>query len=307
MRHIAEQFNRAAAKYTQAAFLQHEVGTRLDERLDYINIQPRTILDLGCGTGKQLALLKTRYPQAEIIGIDFAERMLQQATAQNTDPLICASAQQLPFADNSVDLIFSNLMFQWCDPLITALQESYRVLREDGLIMFTTFGPDTLQELRYCWALVDQHPHVNEFTDMHHVGDWLMQAHFNDPVMDMEHITLTYKDVIGLMRDLQNIGATNADPKRRKTLTGKNKLQKVAEHYQQFMLGDQRLPATYEVVYGHAWKLARPKEESANTVYVNVDDINKSPLIKFAGILSDDESDSMLEAIKEIKHNKDNL
>jgi len=275
MRHIADQFNRAAASYTQAALLQEEVGSRLNERLDYINIHPRTILDLGCGTGKQLALLTARYPQAEIIGVDFAEKMLHQAAKKNKSSLICASAQHLPFADNSVDLIFSNLMFQWCDPLIFALQESYRVLREGGLLLFTSFGPDTLQELRYCWAQVDRFPHVNEFTDMHHVGDWLMQTNFNDPVMDMEYIILTYHDVMSLMRDLKNIGATNADPKRRKTLTGKNKLQMLAQHYQQFVTEEQRLPATYEVVYGHAWKLPRTQKESANEVYVNVSEIGK--------------------------------
>lgn len=275
MRQIADQFNRAASSYLQAASLQQEVGIRLNERLDYINLQPKIILDLGCGVGQQLPLLTSRYPQSQIIGVDFAPAMLQQAATQYKLPMACASALQLPFADNSIDLIFSNLMFQWCDPLTPALQECYRVLCDGGLLMFTTFGPDTLQELRYCWAKVDSLPHVNEFVDMHHVGDWLMQAYFNDPVMDMEYIIVTYTQATNLMRDLQNIGATNVDPKRRKTLTGKNKLQQVIQHYQELAREDGRLPATYEIVYGHAWKLPRVPQKAASEVYIRVDEIGK--------------------------------
>ncbi|MFI4955162.1 MAG: methyltransferase domain-containing protein, partial [Gammaproteobacteria bacterium] len=182
-------------------------------------------------------------------------------------------AVHLPFADNSIDLIFSNLMFQWCDPLSLALQECYRVLREGGLLLFSTFGPDTLQELRYCWAQIDNYPHVNNFIDMHHIGDLLLKLQFNDPVMDLEYVTATYKNVTNIMRDLQNIGATNTHEERRKTLTGKNRLTQLAHHYQQFALSDQRLPVTYEIVYGHAWKFKRPKQSSSSEAYIAVDEI----------------------------------
>jgi malonyl-CoA O-methyltransferase len=272
---IADQFNRAAHRYDKAAFLQQEIGVRLIERLDDILLKPEKIIDLGCGTGKSLTQLAQRYPHAEIYGVDIAPQMLtvgaRRAVPADNVKYICAEATQLPFADNSVDLVFSNLMFQWCDPLHTVLQESYRVLRDGGLLFFTYFGPDTLQELRYCWAQIDNYPHVNDFIDMHHVGDWLMQTHFNDPVMDMEYMTVTYKKVLSLMRDLKHIGATNQNPLRRKTLLGKNKLALLEKHYQQFRLEDDTLPATYEVVYGHAWKL--PRKVSTNESYVPVEAI----------------------------------
>ena len=278
---IADQFNRAAHRYDKAAFLQQEIRERLIERLDDILIKPEKIIDLGCGTGQSVNQLAQRYPQAEIYGVDIAPQMLAVAGGRTqpadkfTAPLnyICAEASQLPFADNSVDMVFSNLMFQWCDPLHAVLQESYRVLREGGLLFFTYFGPDTLQELRYSWAQIDNYPHVNDFIDMHHVGDWLIQSHFNDPVMDMEYMTVTYKKVLTLMRDLKHIGATNQNPNRRKTLLGKNKLALLEKHYEQFKLEDDSLPATYEVVYGHAWKL--PRKTSMHESYVPVTAITK--------------------------------
>ncbi len=270
---IAMQFDKAAAHYDQAAFIQREIGKRLEERLDDIKLSPHRVMDLGCGTGKQLEALAKRYPAAEIVAVDHSVSMLQQADKLGNNIIrVSSDAERLPFPDHSFDLIFSNLMFQWCDPLLPALSECFRLLKEGGLIMFSTLGPDTLQELRYCWSQIDKAPHVNTFLDMHPIGDMLLKVSFSDPVMDMEYITATYKDVMSMMKDLQTIGATNADSSRRKTLTGKNRFKQLAECYQPYALEDNRLPMTYEVIYGHAWKM-KPAEKTAIEAYVRVEDI----------------------------------
>lgn len=271
---IGHRFNRAATKYDQASFIQREIGKRLEERLDDIKLVPEKIVDLGCGTGKHIPSLLSRYPHADIYGVDLSAGMLKHAKQFAGFHAVAADVIQLPFSSNSVDLLFSNLMFQWCDPLAPALAECYRVLREGGLLIFSTFGPDTLQELRYCWAQIDNHPHVNSFLDMHDVGDMLLKRRFNDPVMDIDYITVTYKEVTNIMRDLQQIGASNAHTSQRKTLTGKNRLQQLKHHYQQFAETDGRLPVTYEVVYGHAWKFKNtPPAGSPTQAYISVDEI----------------------------------
>jgi len=165
---------------------------------------------------------------------------------------VCANAYQLPFTDNSIDFIVSNLMMQWCPNLKTLLDECFRVLKPEGLFLFSTFGPDTLKELKRSWSVVDSNPHVNEFTDMHDIGDQMLQSGFQSPVMEMERLTLTYDKVIDLMHDLKGIGAQTVH-NRSKSLTGKTKFNKMIEMYESYRK-DDKLPATYEVIYGHAWK-----------------------------------------------------
>lgn len=165
--------------------------------------------------------------------------------------LICADAEALPIADASVDFVLSSLTLQWCDPQIVA-REVARVLRAEGLFMFTTFGPDTLKELRTAFRDVDGHAHVNTFVDMHDIGDMLVEAGFADPVMDQEVITLTYADLKMMLRELKGIGAHNVMPDRPAGLMGRQRWQRMLDAYEAFRK-DDRLPATYEVVYGHAW------------------------------------------------------
>ncbi len=174
-------FERAAATYDAAAALQNEVGSRLVERLDFIRMQPRRILDLGAGTGVFTRVLGRRYRRADVTALDIAPAMLQQARARGgwwrrAPRCVCGDAEALPFADASFDFIFSNLMLQWCVDLPAALRELRRVLAPGGLLMFTTLGPDTLGELRASWSAVDGYTHVNPFIDMHDVGDALLLA-----------------------------------------------------------------------------------------------------------------------------------
>jgi len=253
---IRRSFAAAADQYDAFAFLQREVGTRMLERLDYILAEPKVILDLGAGTGEQTAALAKRYPRAVTYGLDLAEPMLKKMRKRSSwrRPLrpVCADLQALPFADNSVDLIFSSLAMQWCEGLEQAFTEFRRVLRPGGFILFSTFGPDTLTELRQSWAAVDAREHVHNFIDMHIVGDAMLQAGLAEPVMDVENLTLTYNKVHDLMRELKGIGAHNVAHDRPRGLTGRQRLQAFEQAYEKFRC-DGVLPASYEVVYGHAW------------------------------------------------------
>jgi malonyl-CoA O-methyltransferase len=271
-------FSQAAEHYDAAAVLQHEMGERMLERLDYVKLEPERILDIGCGTGRHTASLLKRYPRAQVMGLDFALSMLQHARKQGRwlrrPQCVCGDLDQLPVAEQSIDLVFSNAALQWsCDPA-KAIAGMQRVLRPGGLLMFSSFGPDTLKELRAAWSQVDGYQHVHQFVDMHDYGDMLLQAGLADPVMDMQRMTLTYENVQALMQDLKAIGAANAGKQRPRSLTGRARLRALQAAYEQFRLPDGRLPATYEVIYGHAW--GAMQRQQGNEVRVSLDALASS-------------------------------
>jgi malonyl-CoA O-methyltransferase len=216
------------------------------------------VLDLGCGTGFELDDLARRWRRARLVALDIAEAMLQRARRRgswlNRPRPLCADLEALPLANDSVDLIVSNATLQWAGDLAGAFAEMRRVLRPEGLLMFTTFGPDTLIELRRAWAVADggAYPHVSPFLDMHDIGDALVRAGFADPVMDAERITMTYSTVRDLMQDLKAIGGRNALQQRARTMTGRATLAAMEQAYERERQ-EGRLPSTWEVVYGHAW------------------------------------------------------
>jgi malonyl-CoA O-methyltransferase len=253
--HIRHAFGRAAKTYEAHAVLQAEVGERLRERFDGADFAPARVLDVGSGPGSGSAALHRRFDAAFVIALDLALPMLQAAARHaGTSPAfarVCADAQALPLADASVDLVHSNLCLQWCEDPGLALAEFRRVLRPGGHLLFSTFGPDTLKELRAAFAMTDATPHVSRFIDMHDIGDALLTSGFRDPVLEREDFVLTYADARTLMRELRAIGATNADTQRVRALTGKTHLQRVVDAYETFR-SDGVLPATYEVVYAHA-------------------------------------------------------
>ncbi len=266
---IRRSFDLAAGRYDEYAVLQREVGARLEARLELMRIEPSVVLDLGSGTGHGARLLEQRYRRARILLVDLAPAMLAEARRhqrrwRSRCWYACADAERLPIASASVDLVFSNMSMQWCGDLRTAFAECRRVLRPHGLLLFSTVGPDTLCELRTAWSTIDDQPHVNSFLDMHDVGDALIDAAFSSPVMDRDHLTLTYDDVTALMRELKAIGAHNSHAARSRALRGRAQLQRLAGAYEPFRR-DGKLPATYEVVYGHAWAPAadtRPQDGS---------------------------------------------
>lgn len=259
---VRRSFDRAAGDYDEHAVLQREVCSRLLERLDLTVIDPRTILDLAAGTGQGAAALADRYRRARVLPVDLSEAMLGRARQHGRflRPLrpVCADMASLPFATDSVDLVFSSLGLQWIDDLDAVFREVRRVLSPQGLFLFTTFGPDTLKELRAAWAAVDERSHVNVFADMHNVGDGLVRAGLAEPVMDVEHFTLTYETADDLMRDIKRIGAHNVTSNRPRGLTGRRRLQRFRDAYEDFRT-EGRLPATYEVVYGTVWAPAAGK------------------------------------------------
>lgn len=268
---VRRAFSRSADSYDEVAILQREIGNRMVERLDYVKLEPKVILDVGAGTGHCSELLLQRYTKAKIISLDFALPLLSKAGKRGRwlrrPNCLCADFEQLPLADQSVDLVFSNVAIQWCTDLPKAFREFIRVLKPNGLLMFSTFGPDTLKELKAAWAQVDAQSHTSEFVDMHDIGDMLVHSQYADPVMDAEHLTLTYETVNGLVKDLKSLGAHNATQKRHKGMTGKKRWQSMLNAYEQFRV-DGRLPATYEVVYGHAW---RPEKLHIQSVSDNGD------------------------------------
>lgn len=266
-RQLRRTFGRAARNYEATAVLQREVETRLLEQLTYFEGEgaggrtPERVLDLGCGPGHASAVMHKRWPRAQVIGVDMSLPMLREAArkvgwlgALRSHPVqrVCADVSVLPFADASVDVIFSNLCLQWVTDLPAALTEFRRLLRPRGVLLFSTFGPRTLHELREAFAAVDDQPHVSGFAHIQQVGDALMSAGFVDPVLDQDDFTLTYPDARTLMRELRAIGATHATADRRRTLTGKARMQRAIAAYET-QRHDGVLPSTWEVIYAHAW------------------------------------------------------
>jgi len=257
---IRRSFDRAAESYDEFAVLQHEVCARLLEKLEIVKITPQLILDAGTGTGSAIPGLYSLYKKAQLVALDLSENMLLKASRHGgflrSPHCICADIENLPFENESFDLVFSSLSMQWCNDLNTALLEARRVLKPGGLFVFTTFGPDTLKELKQSWATIDSAEHVNQFIDMHDIGDALLQDGFVEPVMEAEMMTVTYDSVDRLMHDLKAIGANvtaKSTGAQNAGLSGKSVLKTVRQQYEQFR-HQGVLPASYEIIYGHAWK-----------------------------------------------------
>ena len=287
---VRRAFDHAAAHYDAHAVLQREVCDRLLARLDFMTLRPERVLDVGSGTGYGLAHLHPRYAAAELYALDIAPAMLTVARARLPQPTwsqralsqllprnrpqhhaLCGDMDRLPLADNSMNLVWSSLALQWAHDLEATLKGLHRVLAPGGLLIFATFGPDTLKELRTAFAAIDDAPHVNQFIDLHDIGDMLINAGFASPVMEMEMLTLTYLDLKTLMRDLKGMGAHNAASARRRGLLGKSAWARLEQAYETQRLAD-RLPATFEVIYGHAWAGDKTRrEDGRQVIQFNID------------------------------------
>ena len=259
-RQVRRAFSRAANTYTAAAGLQREVEARLLESLEYLEDRvPEVILDLGCGPAHAASAMRKRWPRARVLAMDIALPMLQQARPRSGwNPLqkpldrINADARALPLGDNTLDVLFCNLCLQWVEDLPAVFAGFRRVLKPDGLLLCSTFGPDTLYELRDAFAQVDNAPHVSPFASIAQFGDALMHAGFRNPVLDRDEFVHGHDDLPSLMRELRAIGATNALATRRNTLTGKARFAAAASAYEA-QRRDGRLPVTWEVIYAQAW------------------------------------------------------
>lgn len=269
------RFEHAAASFARGDALHREIGARMLERLDVLRLAPVRVLDLGCGTGASLAGLATRFSGAPVIGLDLAHAMARAAEPRRPAAwrrwlarsapgprAVCGDMAALPFTDASFGLAWSNLALQWLDDPLPALREAHRVLTVGGLIQFSTLGPDTLGELREAFGGGDAR--VRRFIDLHDLGDALGRAGFAAPVMDMEILTLTYEQLDGLFADLRATGSVNAMRARPRGLGGRGALAAARAAYE-VRRRDGRLPATFEVIYGHAWKTA-PRRAAGESV-----------------------------------------
>lgn len=255
---MRRDFSKAATSYDAAAVLAAEVGRRMAERLDYVKIDPQRMADIGCATGDGIRELSRRYPKALPLAIDFSLPMLGQVGLHSTflqrvrgkaPRLINADVQSLPLSNGSLGLAWSNLMLQWLDDPLPAFRELQRSLEVSGLVMFSMLGPDTLKEIRAAGAACGIEPSLRRFHDMHDIGDMLVAAGFADPVMDMEMITLTYRNPRGLLRDQRHLGVRDGlfgD-------MGWRDWRRVMSTWQSIHAAGA-LPASFEIVYGHAWK-----------------------------------------------------
>ena len=279
---LRRRFDRAAASCDSVDLLAREIARRMDERLDYIRVTPRRVLDLGCGTGADLPRLAERFPDATLIAADFSPAMVAGAGARIRParsggllrrllsgapaalPHLVAQSDALPLARASLGLVWSNLMLPALDDPLPTFREIHRTLEVDGLVMFSTLGPDTLRELRA--VLPDRRgERVHRFIDMHDIGDALVQAGFNDPVMDMEIVTLTYPDLDTLLQDLRRSGGANAATSRPRGLSGRQEWAAARAAYER-LRRDGRLPATFEIIQGHAWKAAPKTTDDGRSI-----------------------------------------
>lgn len=268
---LRQRFERVAARYDEAAALAREISARMEERLDLLRLRPQRALDLGSGTGHGARSLRARYRDCLVVELDLSSAMLRAARGKTAwwrrrasllfgerAPRVCGDMEHLPFADAVFDMVWSNFAVQWsCSPQ-RVFAEMYRVLRPGGVCLFSTLGPDTLKELRQAYAQADGGVHVHRLIDLHDYGDMLVQARFADPVMDMEYLTLTYADVASLLHELKRTGAGNVDPARRRSLSAKGGFERMRRAYEA-QRRDGRVSATFEVVYGHAWRPEAPR------------------------------------------------
>ncbi len=254
---VAASFSRAAKTYDRQAELQKQVAEELVDKLEFITYTPELILDVGAGTGFLRKSLQKRFKSARLILSDIAEGMLKQAKSNDRrffsrSSYACGDMEALPFKSDSVDMLISSLAIQWCNDLDQVMNEFFRVLKPGGLLMFATLGPDSLRELRESWRSIDASEHVNTFLDMHDIGDCMVRTGFNGPVMDADIYTLTYESPLQVMKDLKALGSNNRLQSRRRDLVGKSTLQAVMANYETYRR-DGVIPASYEVVFGHAW------------------------------------------------------
>jgi malonyl-CoA O-methyltransferase len=263
-----------------ADFLRREIASRMFDRLSLVKTSPRQVLDAGCGNGADIAQLQQRYPAAQVIGLDAAPSMLAAAggvqaprsllsrllPAKAGIDLVCADFGNLPFGANSLDLVWSNLALHWHPQPDRVFEEWRRALRVDGLLMFSTFGPDTFRELRSAFAAMDETPHTLPFVDMHDFGDQLVEVGFTTPVMDMELITVTYDTIEAMLADVRAFGG-NPLATRRRGLVGRAAWQRMRDALEAQRAPSGKLGLSFEIVYGHAFRPA-PKVTAAGEAIV---------------------------------------
>ena len=270
-------FARAASTFDDMDVIHSEARSRMLDRLPFFELKPRRVLDLGSATGKGTVELATLYPTAQVVAIELSTPMAGKtrsrcASLSGVTSLV-GNAEQLPLLDDTVDLIFANLLLPWCDPQVV-FQEAARVLSDGGLMVFTTVGPDTFQEIRRAWAEIDEHVHVHGFMDMHDLGDIAARAGLTEPVMDVDRLRLTYRHRERLFEDLKATGATNVAFGRRLQLTGPGRWQSFCAQLEAYRVEGQ-LSISVELIFGLVWGLASSIKSYDKTVSIPIEEITQ--------------------------------
>ena len=249
---IRESFNRRADTYDNYAIIQKEVAARIFDRLSGIKIKPKSILDLGCGTGSLTQKISALYPNAKIIPLDFSEEMLRICCSKvNKANPICADIENIPINESRFDLIISSPTFHWATDLYSTFLKIHKLLKDGGCFLFSSIGPDTLFELREALSKIDNQERVNRFIDMHHYGDALLKIGFTDPVVDNEKIIVEYQSFSDVLQSLKKIGANTVEKVADKKLTRRDY---IGASHGYSINENSNYPVTYEVLYGLAWK-----------------------------------------------------
>lgn len=255
-------FERHGPDPASPPFLVQEIGTRLLSRLDYVKLTPPRMLDLGAGCGWMGPLLQRRFPQANLVETDLSLALLPRPAPRSwwagwsgkprRDPVV-ADADALPFPAKSFSLIWAHLLLPWGNP-DTIFAEASRLLAPGGLFIFSTLGLDTLKELRHALlTLPGGTQRLGAFSDMHDLGDALVHHGLAEPVMEREDLHIDYPSVELLLRDLRAAGPGNTLPDRPRGLVGRQAWQTMLSRYEE-LRQPAGLPATFEVIYGQAWK-----------------------------------------------------
>lgn len=269
LKDIRKDFDKVSGVYHQHSVMQQEIGLRLLNRLQYLKIKPQVILDLGCGLAKTTQALKKIYPKAQVIGLDCSWHMLKQASKGryfwNKLALVQADVMQLPIASQSVDLIFSNQLLHWLPDSNEFFKECFRILKPNACLLFSSLGPDTFKEFRQAFSKLDGGNHVPQFTDLHDLGDQLLNQDFLDPVMDREDLQLNYSNQDLLLKALRAQAVKNRDPQRHKGLMSRQKWQQMWQNYPS---NNGKLPVSYEIIYGHAWRSSFAKHSGEQIISI---------------------------------------
>ncbi|MEX3854517.1 MULTISPECIES: methyltransferase domain-containing protein [Paraburkholderia] len=302
-RRLRRIFDRRAATFDEVAFLPREIAQRMRERLDYIKVAPSSVLDAGCGAGEDIPALRARFPEAPVFGADLSHGMLRRALRHDAGDtswrrflpaslgkalgargprFAQADFSALPFAAGAFEFIWSNLALHWHSRPDLVFPEWQRVLKVNGLLMFSTLGPDTLKELRGAYAEIEaahgvaSRKHVIDFVDMHDLGDMLVEAGFEIPVMDQETLTITYKSPESLLADVRRWGAYPFERDAHDGALARRLHKALLAALEARRRADGTIALTFEVIYGHAWK-AVPRTTAEGHGIVRLEDIGRGP------------------------------
>ena len=288
-KHVAQQFSRRK-KLEGARFILDEIATRMLERLQYIRLEPNTLIDMGCGPGYRVKALQARYPNVHYIGVDSCHDYIDEANnslgskgfnalinkiiAKKQPSFLLKDMADTGLAPESAELVWSNLALHWHPCPEYVIKEWRRLLTVGGLCMFSCFGPHTLIELREAMIRADLKTQMMSFVDMHDFGDIMLENGFLDPVMDQEMITLTYKTPEKLLADVYSLGG-NPSVQRSNGLKGRGWYEKLLNSLEQGRKADGMLHLTLEVAYGHAWKSGTIKGNIPGETRVSIHSIGR--------------------------------